>query len=60
MTNHEWLEEVHLNAAAIKMETFITFVSEICESRSITITLLILHLFNGITSCYTAANETET
>jgi hypothetical protein len=60
MTNSEWLEEVHLTAVAYKTETFVTFVSEICESSSVTITSLILNLFNGIISCYTAVNATET
>jgi len=60
MTNCEWLEEVQLTAAAYKMETFITFVSDSCESSSVTITSLILNLFNGIISCYTAVNVTET
>ena len=60
MTNCEWLEEVHLTAAAYKMEKFVTFVSEICESSSATITSLTLKLFNGIISCYTAVNVTET
>jgi hypothetical protein len=60
MTNRERLEEVHLTAAAYKMENFLTFVFEICESSSVTTTSLILKLFNGFTSCYTAVNATET
>jgi hypothetical protein len=59
MTNREWLEEVHFTAAAYKMETFINLF-EICENSSVTITSLIVNLFNGITSCYSAVNVTET
>jgi len=35
MINCERLEEVHLTAAAYKMETFVTFVSEICDGSSV-------------------------
>jgi hypothetical protein len=50
MTNCEWPEEVLLPVAAYKMETFVTFVSKICDSSSETITSLTVNLFNRIVS----------